>query len=164
MPRAASGDLRFTIPINQGIVCLYLQLLICEGFQWHFIGQLCKIYAYSHRANEAAAVDLRGVRASTLLPQVGRRTGFSVWTGDERLSTFVISSVGAPPRDRDLQRLKILDSREPRPAEGPVEAPKVLKTTSHASETCAVFHSLHCLHTFLTHCMRLKHAVLCRVA
>ncbi|KAK9908805.1 hypothetical protein WJX75_003140 [Coccomyxa subellipsoidea] len=85
------------------------------------------------RANEAATVDLRGTRASACLPQAGRRTGFSVWTGDERLSTFVVSAVGTPPRNKELQRLKILDSREPRPAEGPVQAPKggmniVLKT------------------------------------
>lgn len=77
------------------------------------------------RANEAAAVDLRGVSPSTRLPQAGRRSGFSVWTGDERLSTFAISAPGAPPRASELQRLKILDSRENRPAEGPVEAPKV---------------------------------------
>ena len=49
-----------------------------------------------------------------------------MWTGDERLSTFVVSAVGTPPRNKELQRLKILDSREPRPAEGPVQAPKVL--------------------------------------
>lgn len=71
-------------------------------------------------------MDLRGTRASACLPQAGRRTGFSVWTGDERLSTFVVSAVGTPPRNKELQRLKILDSREPRPAEGPVQAPKVL--------------------------------------
>ena len=74
-------------------------------------------------------MDLRGTRASACLPQAGRRTGFSVWTGDERLSTFVVSAVGTPPRNKELQRLKILDSREPRPAEGPVQAPKVLHSS-----------------------------------
>ncbi len=71
-------------------------------------------------------MDLRGVRPSARLPQIGRRSGFSVWTGDERLSTFVISPIGAPPKDKELQRLKLLDAREPHPAEGPVEAPKVI--------------------------------------
>lgn len=76
-------------------------------------------------ANVATAVDLRGVRPSARLPQAGRRIGFSAWTGDERLSTFVISPVGAPPKQGELLRLKLLDLLEPRPAEGPVDAPKV---------------------------------------
>jgi hypothetical protein len=58
------------------------------------------------------------------LPQAGRRPGFSAWVGDERLSTFVISPVSAPPRPGELLRLKLLDTREPRPAEGPVESPQ----------------------------------------
>ncbi len=59
------------------------------------------------------------------LPQTTRRSGFSAWIGDERMSTFVLSAPGQPPRQSELQRLKLLDAREPRPAEGPIDVPKV---------------------------------------
>ena len=59
------------------------------------------------------------------LPQTTRRSGFSAWVGDERLSTFVLSAPGQPPHQSELQRLKTLDAREPRPTEGPIEVPKV---------------------------------------
>ena len=59
------------------------------------------------------------------LPQTSRRSGISAWIGDERMSTFVLSAAGQPPRQGELQRLKLLDAREPRPAEGPINVPKV---------------------------------------
>ena len=76
-------------------------------------------------ARSASSVDLSGTRPTVRLPQTTRRSGFSAWTGDERMSTFVLSAPGQPPRQGELQRLKLLDAREPRPAEGPVDVPKV---------------------------------------
>ena len=78
-----------------------------------------------YSARSASTVDLRGTRPAVRLPQTTRRSGFSAWIGDERMSTFVLSAPGQPPRQSELQRLKLLDAREPRPAEGPIEVPKV---------------------------------------
>ena len=52
-----------------------------------------RIHPCSARA--AATVDLRGARAAARLPQTTRRSGFSAWIGDERLSTFVLSALGS---------------------------------------------------------------------
>ena len=79
-------------------------------------------------ARSASTVDLSGTRPTVRLPQTTRRSGFSAWVGDERMSTFVLSAPGQPPRQSELQRLKLLDAREPRPAEGPVEVPKARLT------------------------------------
>ena len=70
-------------------------------------------------------MDLRATRPAVKLPQTSRRSGFNAWIGDERLCTFVLSGPGQPPRQSELQRLRALDAREPRPGEGPIEVPKV---------------------------------------
>ena len=67
---------------------------------------------------------LQGLRPAARLPAAGRRQGLSAWVPDERLATFYVSPAGEPPHARELARLRILDSLEPRPPEGPVSAPK----------------------------------------
>ena len=76
-------------------------------------------------ARSASAVDLGTTGPAVRLPRTTRRSGIWAWIGDERMSTFVLSAPEQPPRQGELQRLKLLDAREPCPAEGPIDVPKV---------------------------------------
>lgn len=97
-------------------------------------------------------MDLRGTRPLVRLPQTGRQSGFNAWIGDERMSTFVLSTPGQPPRPGELQRLRMLDAREPRPAEGPVDMPKVPLADFHTFRPILVTVS----HIDMILCLRLQ--------